>query len=52
MLALPSQLLAGNDGVVVGEGLLVDAGSDVGQQAAAAVARFGCGALLEAAPVS
>ena len=50
----PSELFAGDDGVVVGERLAVDAGFDFGQQAAdaAARARFGCQVVLEAGPAS
>lgn len=44
-VGLPSQLLPGQDGVVVGEGLIDDGGLDLGQQTttAAAAASFGLG---------
>lgn len=51
---LPSELFAGDDGVVVGERLAFDDGFDFGQQAAdaASLARFGCQVVLEAGPAS
>lgn len=52
-MALPSELFTGDDGVVVGERLVVDGGFNFGQQAAdaAALARFGYRALLDAGSV-
>lgn len=53
-LGLPAKLFAGDDGVVIGERLLVDGRFNFAQQTAdaAARARFGSRGPLEAGPVS